>query len=202
MAQLTNGERIILGTYNGRAMGLSLKEYNKIVVLSQVGIQCVATASSLIATFLEKTEGVAKYYPLKPDTVDEVVEKVIAEEPQAVVIIVGGAERLEECRKLLRKVLEEFAKRTLKADIVLSIRGYLAGCIRDLVRADVSIMSYMELLKYLRYWSILTHDVDFDRKSLVLGRLRIEKEEVIFEKVAEYPLLAEHLELLEKLIRG
>jgi hypothetical protein len=200
MGGLSVAERVQLGVLNGRLMGLSLRDYNKIAVVSQLGSQCVATAASLMASFMEETGGVARYFPLSLETLRETVDGVLGEEPQAVVVIVGGEDRLEECQKLLRKLLEVMAEKTFTADLVICLRGYLAGCIVDIARADVSILSYIELTKYLRQWSILTHDVDLDKKVMRLGRLRLEGEKVVFDKIAEYPLTAEHLDLLRKLL--
>jgi len=200
LARLSVGERVRLGVFNGLLMGLSLRDYNKIAVLSQLGVQCMATASALMATFMRETGGVARYFPLSVENLKESVDGVLAEKPQAIVVIVGGEDRLEECQKLLRKLLEVMADKTVRADLVICLRGYLAGCLPDIARADITILSYIELLKYLRQWSILTHDVDLERKVMMLGRLRVEGEKAVFEEIAEYPLTAEHLELLQKLM--
>ncbi len=199
MQELTLGEKIRLGVLNGRVMGLSLKDYNTIAVLSQLDPQCVAAASSLMTSFEEITGGLARYYPLSSETLKEAVEGVTSFNPQAIVLLVGGGEKLEECQRLLKTFLEALADKSFKADIVISLRGYLAGCSREIAK-DVTILSYVELLRYLKQWGILTHEVDFERETMKFGRLSIEGEKVSFETIAEYPLTAEHSRLLRKLV--
>ena len=200
MPRLSTPEMVRLGILNGKIMGQSLREYNKIAVLSQLGTQCLATSSSLISTFETITGGVAKFFPLSAEELKSTVQGVLDFQPQAMVIIVGGAERIEECEKFFRSVLEAFAEKTLKADIILCLRGYLSGCLADITRANVSILSYIELLKYLRYWSMLGYDVDLDSMVLKLGRLTVSDGQVGFEEIAEYPLSAEHYMLLKRLV--
>ncbi len=201
MTRLLPEERVELGIYNGSLMGFSLKDYNKIAVVSQLGIQCIATASSLISVFLELTRGEAKYFPIVRERLKDLIVSLEAYNPQAVVIIVGGEERLEECQALLRKMLDELAERGFKSDLVVCLRGYLAGCIRDIATANINILSYMELMKYLRGWSILTHDIDLERKRMVFGRITLIDSSVKFEEIASFPLSARHYDLLRKMVQ-
>ena len=202
MATLTTEEKVRLGILNGEVMGKSLREYNRIAVLSQTGIQCLTTSASLISTFESLTGGIARFFPLSKEELKNTVDGVLSFEPQATVIIVGGAERTAECEKFLRIVLEEFAQKTFKSDIVICLRGYLSGCLSDIAMANVSVFSYIELLKYLRLWSVMGYDVDLDSMTFLFGRLSVVDGNVSMERVAEFPLTAEHYQLLKKLVGG
>jgi hypothetical protein len=193
-------ERVRLGVYNGMMMAYTLKDYNKIAIVSQIGPQCLSTSSSLIATFTEITRGIAEFFPLTKEGLMLTIENLIDFNPQATIVIVGGEERLEECQALLRKFLDALAEKAFKGDLVVCLRGYLAGCIRDLARANIEILSYMELMKYLKGWSILTHDVDLGNKRFVLGRINVVDGNVVFEEIASYPMYADHLDLLRKIM--
>ncbi|MCE4606311.1 MAG: hypothetical protein F7B59_03150 [Desulfurococcales archaeon] len=202
MTILTTEEKVRLGILNGEVMGKSLRDYNRIAVLSQMGDQCLATSSSLISTFESLAGGIARFFPLSHEELKKTVDGVLAFEPQATVVIVGGMERMEECEIFLKNVLEEFAKRTFKSDIVICLRGYLSGCLSDITKADVSVLSYIELLKYLRLWSVMGYDANLGEMTFLFGRLSVSDGKVSIERVAEFPLTAEHFLLLRKLVEG
>ncbi len=202
MVSMTDDEKVSLAFHTGRLMGLSLKDYNTIAIACQRNLLCTATASALAASFTNYTGGSARIIVLDSNLEKKILDSLEKQKPQALVILVGSESKPEECQKILKELLETLASKSVKIDIIISLKAYLTGCFSRSAR-ETPILSYTEFLKYLRLWGLLTYTVDFRKGVFILGKIAsINEDTVEVEKLAEYPLLVEHFELLKKHLEG
>ncbi len=196
MAKTSFGEEIYLRALTGKVVGEAiLSEYNKIAVISPKNIICAAISAAAEAAFVSSTGGRAAHFVVDRENVTSIVEKVKEFSPEAVVLMFGGETPIEETIELFVSTLKEMASQALEVEIIFHVRIFAAGGLEKAIKDDA-------ILDYLKDSVLLVYTVDLDRGLLLYNALSVEEDGSLYvEKIEEYPVTAEHAELLNRSLR-
>ncbi len=196
MAKTTLGEEIYLRALTGKMVGEAiLSEYNKIAVISPKNIICAAISAAMEAAFVSSSGGRAGHFVVEKHNVKETVEKVKEFSPEAVVLMFGGETPIEQTKELFVSTLKEMAALELDTEIIFHVRIFAAGGVEDAVKDNA-------IKDYLSGSVLFVYTVDLERGLLLYNALSVEEDSSLYiEKIEEYPVTAEHAELLNRSLR-
>ncbi len=196
MAKTSFGEEIYLRALTGKMVGeLLLSEYNRVAVISPRNIICAAISAAAEAAFVAVSGGRAAHFVAEKGKIGEMMDKVKEFSPEAVVLMFGGETPIEETVELFVETLKEMADRALEAEIVFHVRIFAASGVEKAVKDEA-------IRDYLRDSILFLYTVDLDKGLLLYNALDVDEDgELYVEKLEEYPVTAEHAELLNRSLR-
>ncbi len=196
MAKTSFGEEIYLRALTGKMVGeLLLSEYNKVAVISPKNIICAAISAAAEAAFVSASGGRAAHFIAEKGKLGEMVEKVKEFSPEAVVLMFGGETPIEETKELFVETLREMATQALEAELIFHVRIFAASGLEEAVKEEA-------IKDYLRNSVLFVYTVDLEKGLLLYNALDVDEEGGLYvEKLEEYPVSAEHAELLNRSLR-
>jgi len=184
--------RALTGIYVGQFV---LDSYTKVAVISQGNIICSSLSAASEAVFVSDTGGRTAHFIAENRSVPRIVKSVQEFAPQAILLMFGGETPMEETKKLFVEVLEKMAKAELEGDIILNVRIFAAGGLQDSLKKP-------KIKEYLLNREIIVYTFDLNIGLFFVNWVEMDDEgKISLEKIEEYPVTAEHADLLNRSIR-
>ncbi len=194
MPLTTFEEEIYLRTLTGRLVGKAIADLgvNKLAVVAQKNIICTAIATATEATFLTLNGGVTYHFLVEKGNEEKIAERLKEFGAQVVLLQFGGETPIEETKKIFVNLLKAMAKAGVGGDIVVHVRIFAAGGLKEALKSKA-------VEKYLGERNVYVYTVGFDEGKVYVNKVEIPS--LSLKKLTEYQVTLEHADLLNRSLK-
>lgn len=187
-----NAERKLLeSAYVGEIVGSTvLKDYNKVVLITEPGRGAAALASSVMASFLATSpRGNVRALLYGEGGAEEIVQEVIEYEPSAILLLFHCED--DSSRSAFMDVLGKLAENMVEADLILHSDCVDSGALKEAIGEE-------RTGEYISQMPVFTYSLGEKEGYMLLKEIYYEEGVLEMELLEEYPLRYPFVELLKE----
>ncbi len=187
---------ILLRVLTGRMVGhYMMRELNRVAFIALDNLFCVSLTSAAAASFIDRTGGMVRLYTYRGDNASAILDRVEEENIQALLLAFGG-EGESVIIGRLTDFLREISLRNMEVDIILHVRAYAVGGLREALN-DRDVRFYLQGSN-----NLYVYTSDMDNGYLILNIAEIHDDHVHLHEIEKFPLTLEHTALLNRSFRN